>query len=341
MLLNFIQYKYSIIIENTTTGAVYDISKAFENAVWTTHRHASQPGTLEVTIKEGIYPADMIIHEGSFITFGINGTNYFYGRVQSVELISNGEEGSAWCINAYNSFKLLNTVENSKREHGATASDFFQYLMDKYSYIGLRGAVLEPSSIPLERNYYIGESLFNMIDDSLRLTHSKTHTEHFMIRDNLGIIEFRELSRLRTAYILGDDSFVNSYTYTANINTDTYNVIKGVRMNNETGFIDVWQVHDSLTRDRFGHKQKTIDIMDNVDNMQIDAFISLVLEAKNRPVRSARLTAIGINGLQAGDGIQVRINKKSIDHFMPINTITHVYSPTEHVMDMELAVQVV
>ena len=341
-LLDHIKYKYHILIENTTTGTEYDVSKAFENAIWTTFRQSSSPGTLEVTIKEGIHPTDTVIHEGSMITFGINGRNWFYGRIKAVELLNNGEQGYVWRVQAENALSLLSMVENAKREHGMTASDFFQYLMDKYSNRGLRGAVIEPSTIPLDREYYMGYSLFAMMDDSLDLTHSMTADSRYIIRDNLGILEFRELRALRTPYILGDESFTSSYSYTANINTDTYNVIKVVRFNDNTGFIDVWQVYDSGNIDRWGWRQRTVDAEDFLTDAEIDKFASLMLEAKNRPIRSGRLTCVGIDDpmLQAGAGVQVRINRKQIDHLMPADVITHFFSPIAHEMDIEVSIVV-
>ena len=342
MLLDFIQYKYYVFIENTTTGETYDMSKKFENAVWTTHRHASQPGTFEITLKEGVHPTDTVIHEGSFITFGVNGQNYFYGRVQEVELINDGETGYSWRLKAYNSLILLADIENAKREHGMTASDFFQHLMDKYAFKGLQGVILESSSIPLEREYFMGESIFNMLDESLLMTHKQTADEHFMIRENLGVLEFREMRALHTDYVVGDESFTNSYAYTANINTDTFNVIKAVRMNDSTGYIDTWVVKDGATTDRWGWKQFHVDVKDAITDEEIDTFISLVLEAKNRPVRNARVTAVGIADptMQAGAGLQLRINRKEIDHILFADSVTHIWSATEHLMDIQLAIVV-
>ena len=341
-LLDHIKYRYSIVITNTTTGDIIDVSKSFENAVWTTYRHSSQSGVLEVTIKEGIHLTDTVIHEGSFINFFVNGEGYFHGRIEEVELINNGEQGYVWRVKAYNSLWLLSMVENAKREHGMTASDFFQYLMDKYSHRGLQGVVREAASIPLDREYYMGESLFNMIDDSLVATHSQTADELFMIRDNMGVLEFREMKALQTPYVLGDGSFTTSYAYTANINTDTYNVIKGVRFNDDTGYVDTWWDTDTGTIDRWGWRQHIIEIQDHILDEEIETYLELVLEAKNRPVRNARITAVGIAdpNMQAGAGIQVRINRKQIDHMLFAETVTHVFSANDHVMDLEISVVV-
>ena len=336
-ILDHSQYTIQLYVQDIDSGELYDFSKLCESVIWQTHRAASQPGSLEVLLKEGSQNRDFAINPGSFMRFGVNGEDYFYGRIQEVELLNSGLEGVSYRIMAHDSLSLLKSVESMYRPVGMSASEFFMSIVTRFAERGFKGVVKEPSQVGLDDYYFTTSSLYSMIKDTIRDTHvAEQGTVQYMIRDNLGTLEFRELMALRKPIILGDESFTDSYAYGVTINKQTYNVIKVIRDNEEIGMRDVWQRYDSNNIARWGWKQLVVEADDHMSDAEIRDKIDLHLEAMNHPRRTLKLTAIGINGLQAGDGIQIRADRANIDHAIWIESCTHVYTMQSHKMDLEL-----
>jgi len=337
-MLNYIKYRYSVKLQDNISGNIFDLSNAgvIENILWQTSINLAQPGKLEVLIKGDESTRQLITNNGSFIRAGVNNIDFFYGRINKIELVVDALEGSTYRITAYDSIILLKSKENIMRNAGVTASDFFISIMRQYSERGLQGRVIESSKTPLKPYYFINESLYNIFLESMADSHiGEAGAAQFIIRDNLGTIEFRELRSLRTDYILGDESFTSGYAYNANID-ESYNIVKVIRPNEETGMIEVWQVFDSNNINLWGYKQLTVEAEEHQTESEIRELAHLYLEAFNREMRDLRLQCIGINYLQAGDGIQFRASRGAFDHYLAINECVHSYSSDSHMMDLSL-----
>jgi hypothetical protein len=338
-ILDHSKNKISLIVQDSYTNSIYDLSHMNESITWTTSRDKAQPGTLTFLVKEGIVDDGVIINPGSHVRFGVNGISYFLGRIQEPSLLNSVQDGVLYSFTANNGLDILAAEESATRTAGQTASEFFDSLMLQQSAriqsvggLPLRWAVREPSTAHLSEHYYLGEPLYSMLSDCLTDTHI-AEPRQYMVRDNAGILEFRELQALKTPYILGDDSYVGSYVYGVNLD-NTYNLIKVVRDNAEIGMRDTWHVYDSESVGRHGYKQLVVEADEHMNDGQINEMARLYLTALNRPNRSMRLECLGINGLQAGDGIRVQTARARIDSWHWIEEITHVYTLEAHKMDV-------
>lgn len=336
-ILDHSEYELSLCVENPETGELIDIAPSCENITWQTTRLASQPGTLKVTLKKTITSEKVTIPPGSRIRFGINNKDYFYGLIEEIELSKNGEGRIVYVLSAVDHLKLLQGVESAYREIGMTASTFFMYLMTRFGDRGLNGAVLEGSSTPLDDYYFATTTLYEMIKRSMALAHiAESPNSQYILRDNLGTIEWRELKSLKTDYVIGDESFATSYTYGVSIAEQTYNVIKVIRPNAEIGMMDTWTLYDSENIRHWWQRQLVLEADDYATDAEIKKKLELHLEAFNRPRRKMQITAIGINGLQAGDGLRAIAGRASIDHELWCEEVTHVYTMDSHEMTLVL-----
>jgi len=344
-ILDHSKYKINLVVQDSYSGKIYDLAPGVESIIWQTHRIASQPGTLEVLIKEGLKETDMIIHPGSPIRFGVNGKDYFYGNIEEPEITNSALEGVGFRIKANDHLKLLKNTLSIYREKGMTASGFFDAAMTKFDARiramgdpGINWAVLEPSVAMLDDYYFAVTTLYTMFKKSMTNTHiAEMGQAQYMIRDNLGTIEWRELQALRTPYILGDSSYTSNYTY-ANTLDGSYNVIRVFRDNEEIGMRDVWTKYDSTNIGRWRARELTIEAEEHMTDAEISDKIDLFLESKNRTNRTMKMLCVGVNGLQAGDGVQIRTARARIDHAMWLESVTHTYSTKSHIMDLELFV---
>jgi len=336
-ILDHSKYKLTVHVENIDTGQLYDVAPETESVTWQTARAISQPGKLEVILKRSVTSEAVNLPPGSRIRWGINGTDYFFGLIEEIELAKNGEGRVVYALRAVDHLALLKSVENMYRPQGTLACGFFTDIMTRFANRGLRGIVREPSAQGLDYYYFGGYTLYAMLKDTMGDAHiAEAPNRQYIIRDNLGTLEWRELSALRTPYVLGDASFTDSYTYGTAINNATYNVIKFVRNNDEIGMQDYWTKFDSDSIRRWWHRQLVVDAGRHKTDAEISNAIDLHLTAVNRPTRSLKLACIGINGVQAGDGVRIRADRGSIDHDMWIESATHVYTMDSHKMDLEL-----
>jgi len=334
-------YKLKLHVQDADSRIIYDLGNSglIESIMWQTHRLASQPGSLEILVNEGI--KDIAINPGSFVRFGINDKDLFYGNFENIELVNN-VEGVSFAIVAYDHKKLLESVETRHRPAGMTGSDFFHETMSWFNARiqsvgdpGIGWAVREPSIAPLDDEYFPKQSLYSMFKNCMMHSHvAEAPNSQYMIRDNLGTLEWRELKALRTDYILGDRSFAESYVYAASL-ADTKNVIKFYRDNDTNGTRDVWTRYDSNNIRRWRYRQLAIQAEEYLSDAEISNLIDLHLAAKNRTNRTLKMTAAGIPALQAGDGIQVMASRAKIDHHIWIESCTHIFAET-HMMELDL-----
>jgi len=342
-ILDHSKNKISLLVQDSYTNKIYDISHMNESITWTTSRDKAQPGTLTFLIKESVVDDGVIINPGSHVRFGVNGVSYFLGRIQAPELLNSPQDGVIYSFRANNGLDALASEESATRIAGQKASEFFDSLMREQSAriqsfggLPLRWAVREPSTARLSENYYLNEPLYAMLSDSLTDTHI-AEPRQYMVRDNAGVLEFRELQALKTPYILGDDSYAGSYVYGVDID-NSYNMIKAVRDNYEIGMRDTWHVFDSESVMRHGYKQLVVEADEQMNDGQINDMAQLYLNALNRPNRSMRLECLGINGLQAGDGIRVQAARARIDAWHWVEECTHIYTMEAHKMDLSIYV---
>jgi|GEM_PF-2202948 len=337
------KYNLSVIVRDSYSDNVYRLHP--ETVIWQTHRIASQPGSLEVTVSEGLIDTGITINPGSFIEFGVNGISYFLGNIEDVELVKDTADGAKFSIKAYDHKKLLKSVASRYRPIGTTASDFFAEVMTWFNSdirskgdIGISWSVLEPSVARLNDDYFANQTLYSMFKQSMTDTHiAENGNRQYMIRDNLGVLEWRDLQALRKPLVLGDRSFAGSYTYTDTLK-DTYNVIRVFRDNQELMMRDIWTKYDRENMQRWRHRQLSIQADEHLTDAEVSNKIDLFLSAKNRRRRTLEMDCAGINGFQAGDGVQARALRASIDHFMWSESVSHIYDLEQHRMSVEFSV---
>jgi len=344
-ILDHSQYVYSVIVQDSDSGNIYDISEAIESITWQTYRIASQPGSLEVVIKEGLIESGVVISPGSFVRFGVNGVDYFYGNVEEVEKLCDALEGTVYRLKAYDHLMLLKNTLSLYRPKGMTASTFFAEAMTVFDTKirslgdpGIRWAVREPSFTGLDSHYFVMQTLYSMFKDTMTAAHVAERGEsQYMIRDNLGTLEWRELSALRKNYVLGDSGYTSSYTY-SNTLEGTFNAIRVFRDNENTGMRDNWQKYHSENIRRWRYREFTLEAEEHMTDAEIADMIDLYMAAKNRTHRSLQMSCVGINGIEAGDGIRCAISGAEAvnDHNIWIEECKHVYTLQGHDMALTL-----
>lgn len=332
-LLSTSQYDISIILQNNIDGQSYQLSQIATSVTLSTEMMTGEPGKMEITILFDDELRAVELGEGSAVEFRVNGEVHFLGFMHTLSISSD----DTVTIECYDTIKYLQLTAFAQR-HIETASQFFSRILNKVPQTPPSINIIRESSHRLSEYYFRRKTLYEMIEEGIVDTNIAEEKQYIIRDDGTGTIEFGEVDDfLKEDVVLGDASFTTSYDYETTI-TESYNVIKIVRDNEELGKRDTWIVYDQENIDRWGEKRLYVDAEENQTDAQIRAMAEMYLEAKNRPRRNMEIEALGINGLKAGDGIIIVIEKSGIRHPIWIKACEHTYTAHEHTMSLELEV---
>lgn len=139
--------------------------------------------------------------------------------------------------------------------------------------------------------------------------------------------------------VIGDMSLLTEYTYKTDIDEQTYNSIKLVKSNEETGKADVYEARDSYNIGRWGLLQLYQSVDGNMNEAQIKAQAETMLKYYNRRMRTLKITSLGILGLRAGQMIYMKIKGLGdidLEQYVLLEKVTHTFENDKHEMELEL-----
>ena len=314
-------------IQDNQTGVVYDASSLLIQATWS-GEVTGQPGRLEFElVRDGV----LQFYEGSRIILQADGQDLFFGWVFS----KSRKDNHTTKVIAYDQLRYLKNTDCYGFAQ-MTASDIFAKICADFQ---LRNHVVHSSQFVLPQKLYKDKTLANIIQDSMQLT--LIHTQKwYMIRDNFGTLEFLDMSQLKTDLLLGDASLLLGYQYQTSIDDDTYNQVKLVKDNPDTGRRDVHLVLDSQTIDRWGLLQYYERVVETANEAQIAQRAAQLMQQKNRVTRKLTLECLGDWRVMPGNGIWVEtaLDDMILSRYMVVHGCSHTIKNKEHTMKVSLEV---
>ena len=165
----------------------------------------------------------------------------------------------------------------------------------------------------------------------------------FFIKDTFGSLELKdvleEFEKNTNPYILGKDSYLIDWAYDVDVDTDTYNEIF-VRYNEtdaQGNKIYNTKIKQASTIKEWGNLRKYVVMNGNTTEAEVSNYMQTVLSATNRAKRSMKLTAIGVDGLVAGESFYLDIDSgMNIQNACYIISATHRYSDGIHTMELQV-----
>ena len=161
----------------------------------------------------------------------------------------------------------------------------------------------------------------------------------FVFYDNAGALTLVEAKDMYSGTLIGDKSLATDFTYKRDIDSDTYNRIKLVRPNSETGMADTYIVEDTDTQAMWGLLQYYDQVDENMNAAQIEKMCTQYLQYYNRVVQELTIDALGIPGLRAGMIVPVRlsaVDSLSVSRLMLAEKVTHTFDGDDHTMSIEV-----
>ena len=326
--------KYELIVQNNVTGKAWEISELVSEVSWSTQL-VSQPGCLTFSYIDE--KNDVIIPEGSIVSFKVDGQGVFFGMVFKVGT----SENKMVAITAYDQLRFLKNKDTYIMS-GMTASQFFSKICLDFN---LKHNIIDSSSYTLPATVYDNKSIYEMLENTIDLTLINTGS-WFCIRDNFGKLEFQLINRLKTLLFIGDQSSLSKYTFDSSIDDDTYNQIKLIKENKETLKREVYIVKDSSTIKSWGTLQYFEKMDENANAAQIQARAEMLLKLKNRKTKSLKLdTVLGDLRVFAGSGVILGIEHLqafdvAMNKFFMVTRATHTFKNDSHMMSLDLVVSI-
>lgn len=285
------------------------------------------PGKMTfVCLEEG----EIAIPEGSAVECSVDGMKMFKGYVMAIERTRSGET----TYTAYDQLRYLKANASYAFER-MTLSQIIQQIAADF---GLMTGTLADTGYVFPCLVKEDEGCLDIIFDALTQTIIQTG-KIFLFYDNAGALTLVEAKDLFNQTILGDESLVTDYTYKRDIDSDTYNRVKLVRRNEETGRTDAYTHEDTDTIKKWGLLQYYSEVDENLNDAQIDELCALYLKYYNRVLQTLTIEAMGVTSIRAGSIIPVKI--AGVEGLAPsrlllAEKVTHNFDGDSHTMSIEV-----
>ncbi|GIP54414.1 XkdQ/YqbQ family protein [Paenibacillus vini] len=312
-----------VLLDNKD-GTVWDISELVSDASWKTSR-IGKPGSFDFSL---IVDDNLKIGNGDVIRAKWDGAPIFYGYVFTIS--SSQEEKIS--VKCYDQIRYLSSSETYVLKN-ITAAAVIKRIADDF---GLKWGHI------VDTKYKIGSLIEDqkLIDTICKaLDHTVVNTGIiYNFYDDFGALTLRDAREMKLELIIGDESLMYGYSYEKSIDNDTYNRIKLVKENQETGSKDIYIAQDSANIAKWGRLQLLQKVDANKNEAQIAQLLDTLSKLKNRETKKLKLDALGNPAVRAGSYLRVHISALGIDQYFLVDECSHSFSGEEYTISMELKV---
>lgn len=270
-----------LLIQNGDT--VY-FPAVLEDIKWETERYGS-PGKLTFKC---MYDSKLNVTEGNPVRLRWNGLNVFYGFIFKIEK----DKEPVLSITAYDQLRYFKN-KDTYVINGKTAGEVLELIAADFE---LQTGDVEDTGYVIPSLVEDGKSLFDIMQDCLDQTLMNVG-EMYVLYDDFGSLSLKNIANL-AVNILIDSETGENYKYSSSIDDQTYNKIKLVYDNKNTGQRDVYIAQDSSKMNEWGMLQYYDKLSEGENGKEK---VESLLQLYNRKSKSFQITnAIGDVSVRAG-----------------------------------------
>lgn len=317
--------QYEMLVQNKTSGQIYDITNAVTSADWITQR-CDQPGKLTFN---ALLSDSWQLEAGDVVRLSIDGQLQFYGWV----FTKSGDRWGLYSVTCYDRLRYLK-ANASYAFYNQTAGDIIRQIAGD---LQLDAGAIEDTGYTIPSLLAQDKSCLDIIQDALQKTLLNTGRVFVLYDDGQGLA-LQEAANMMSDVVIGDRSLLTDYTYATDIDKQTYNSIKLVRPNEETGRADVYIQEDSGTIGQWGLLQLYQKVDGDANEAQIKAQAAATLEYYNRVLKTLKISSLGVPGLHAGQMILVKadgMGDTGVSQYVMLERVSHRWENGVHTMDLE------
>lgn len=293
-----------------------------EGITWQTDRYGS-PGELNFTV---IRDSVLKIGSGDAVRLTVDGTGIFFGFVFQMA----PKKGGTMEIKAYDQLRYFKNKDTYVYEN-KTAGELLQMLCADFN---LNAGQIEDTGYKIESRVEDGQTLFDIMQNALDITLLNTGQMYVMF-DDFGALALRNISGMAYNLLICENT-AEDYKYTVSIDGETYNQIKLVFDNEETGKRDVYMTKHTGNINKWGILQY-YDTLQKGENgaAKAEALLSLY----NKETRSLSISnAFGDVNIRAGCMIvaMLDLGDMQLSNLMLVEKCKHTFRENVHFMDLTL-----
>ncbi len=314
-----------LLIANKVTGQIWECSNSVQSVTWKTERTGA-PGSLQFSI---VKAGDLSFVEGDVVRFSVDGQLQFYGWVFTKSKNRWGEID----VTCYDRLRYLkaNAAYNFKNQ---TAGDMIRQIAADFQ---LETSDIADTGYAIPSFYKSDVSCLDIIGEAVQRTLLNTGDIYVFYDDGDGLA-LRRPEDMMSDVIIGEKSHLTDYTYKTDIDEQTYNSVKLVLANEETGRADVYMAEDSATIGQWGLLQLYQQVDGTVNEAQVAAQAQATLGYYNRRMRTLSASALGVPGLRAGMMVRMVVpglGDINLDQYVLLESVTHTWENGVHTMDFD------
>lgn len=306
-------------------GGMIEISGLVESCEWVTNR-TGQPGKFTFTY---LKDKDVTFTEGDVVRFSVDGQVQFYGWVFTRSETRWGEVS----VTCYDRLRYLK-ANASYTFYSQSAGDILRQIAGD---LQLDVGTVEDTGYKLPSLVEQDQTCLDILQTAIEQTLLNTGMVFVLYDDGQGLA-LQEAASMMSDVVIGDRSLLTDYTYTTDIDKQTYNSIKLVRPNEETGRADVYIQEDSGTIGQWGLLQLYQKVDGDANEAQIKAQAAATLEYYNRVLKTLKISSLGVPGLHAGQMILVKadgMGDTGVSQYVMLERVSHRWENGVHTMDLE------
>lgn len=291
-----------------------------ENIKWSSERCGSPSKLTFKVVKDDV----LNIQEGNSVRFKWNGNNIFYGFIFSKKR----DKEDIITVTCYDQLRYLKNKDTYVYTN-KTAGEVLQLIAQDFN---LKTGTIDDTGYKIPSRSEDNQTLFDIIQTALDLT-MENKKELYVLYDDFGKIALRKLDNMRVN-ILIDEETAENISYTSSIDENTYNKIKLIFDNEETGKRDVYIAQHGENINKWGVLQYYEKLQKGENGkVKADALLSLY----NKKTRKLTIkNVLGDCRVRAGSlvGIHLNLGDMSLNNWMVVESCKHIFSLNEHFMDI-------
>lgn len=305
---------------------MYDYAPVTQKVTYTTNRNGSA-GKLTFTY---LQEKPINLTEGAKVQFSVNGKEIFLGFVFVIEQ----DRWGVVSVTAYDQLRYL----KAKASYSLVGKKLGEIIQQIATDMQLQVGTLEDTGYIIPTLTKENTECLDIIEYGLQLTQYNTGRT-FVFFDDFGKLNLRESKNMMSDILIGNGSIITDYSYKSDIDSDTYNQVKLVRPNKETGQGDTYVFSDQTTIKKWGLLQKYEKVDENLNEAQINQQGNIMMAYYDRVLKTISVDGVGgVPGLKAGAMAMFKIKdipELSNGYYLLLDKVKHTFSDADHTMSIE------
>ena len=284
-----------------------------------------QPGKLVADI---VKTPGLSFQEGDPCRFSVDGTPVFYGFV--FDKARKGNNPKVITITVYDQLYYLKNKDTYVYAN-KTAAAVIKMIADDFQ---LNVGSLEDTGHIIESRVEDNKTMWDIIQTALDET-LKATGQMYVLFDDVGKLTLKGLGSMKLGMVI-DDETAGDYDYKSSISSQTYDKIKLLYENKDTGKREIYIAQDSGSINQWG----VLQYFEKVDNpTNAKAMADALLDLYNTKTRTLRLqNVLGDIRVRGGTLLVVTLGLGDINlsNYLMVEQVKHTFSNEQHLMEMKM-----